>query len=485
MPTADDLSRFAVFSDIDGAALQQLASLGEVLNMASGEVVFREGDVATHLYLLVEGSIQATKQNSQGQAVTIHKLSAGDFAGLTGLFIDKRRSATLTALSACTLWRIAKSDIHGLLEEHKDLATSLIRYLSLRYRSDARNIAEVPTHSDVPQDKAQIAVFDSKPYDIKSFDGACIDGVSLRYIEPRLGPETAILANGCRVVVAFVNDILDAATIERLAECGVELIAMRCAGFNNVDLIAARKAQMRVVRVPAYSPFAVAEHGFGLLLAINRRIHRAWNRVRDGNFQLNGLVGFDLHGRTLGVLGTGTIGKCMARIGKGFGMKILGWDVYPDEAFAQEVGMTYCEKEEVLAQSHVVSLHTPLLPSTHHLIDRQAVQTMQKGAILINTSRGGLVDTDALIEGIISKHLGGAGLDVYEEEADYFFEDHSTAPIQDAVLSRLISLPNVIVTSHQAFLTIEALTNIANTTFESIDAFLHDNELVNEVTGTN
>ena len=286
------------------------------------------------------------------------------------------------------------------------------------------------------------------------------------------------------MVVAFVNDILDAATIERLAECGVELIAMRCAGFNNVDLIAARAKRICAWCGCQTQPYAVAEHGFGLLLAINRRIHRAWNRVRDGNFQLNGLVGFDLHGRTLGVLGTGTIGKCMARIGKGFGMNILGWDVYPDEEFAQNRYDLRRKRggPRTIACGQLAHSALGEHPSPHR---SASDQQHAKRFHLINTSRGGLVDTDALIEGIISKHLGGAGLDVYEEEAAYFFEDHSTAPIQDAVLSRLISLPNVIVTSHQAFLTIEALTNIANTTFESIDAFLHDKELVNEVTGTN
>lgn len=281
----------------------------------------------------------------------------------------------------------------------------------------------------------------------------------------------------------FVNDTADAATIRALKEQGVPLIALRCAGFNNVDLEAARREGIRVVRVPAYSPHAVAEHAVALMLSLNRKIHRAYWRTRDGNFALHGLMGFDMYGKTAGIIGTGKIARILIHILRGFGMEVVGYDPFPDEAFASEAGMRYVSLDELYRRSDIISLHCPLTEQTRYLIDDRAIGRMKPGVMLINTGRGGLIDTQALIEGLKQKRIGAAGLDVYEEEGDYFYEDKSDKIIDDDVLARLLSFNNVIVTSHQGFFTEEALANIAHTTLSNIRDFEAGARLANEVTG--
>ena len=314
-----------------------------------------------------------------------------------------------------------------------------------------------------------IAFYDTKSYDRKYFgDAPATDGVCWRFHEFRLSAETASTARGALAVCIFVNDQIDRPCIEALAEAGVKLVALRCAGFNNVDLAAARECGIPVVRVPAYSPHAVAEHTVALLLTLNRKIHRAYNRVRDLNFSLYGLVGFDLHGKTVGIVGTGRIGKITAGIFSGFGTRILAFDPCPDAGWAGKNGITYTDFSDLLAQSDMVSLHLPLTPQSHYLINAKSIARMKPGAHLINTSRGKLIDTSALIEALKSGHLGGVALDVYEEEEGIFFEDHSGQVLQDDELSRLLIFPNVLITSHQAFLTHEALTEIARVTSENI-----------------
>lgn len=322
----------------------------------------------------------------------------------------------------------------------------------------------------------KVAFYDTKPYDKVWFDKKKTDDVELHYFESRLTERTAKLAEGYDVVCAFVNDELNENTVNTLYNAGVKLIAMRCAGFNNVD-IKACKGKIKVVRVPAYSPYAVAEHAIGLLLTLNRKIHRAYNRTREGNFTLNGLTGFDLHGKTVGVVGTGKIGKIFIEICKGFGMNVLAYDLYPDK----NLDVKYVDKDELLKESDIISLHCPLTEQTYHFIDEQSVDMMKEGAVLINTSRGALVKKEALLGGLRSKKIGAAGLDVYEEEAGYFYEDCSNDIIKDDVLALLVSMSNVIVTSHQAFLTNEALMNIAETTIENIKEFAGGKELTNEV----
>jgi D-lactate dehydrogenase len=300
------------------------------------------------------------------------------------------------------------------------------------------------------------------------------------FFEPRLSSETAPLAAGSPVVCAFVNDELGRTTLEILAARGVRLIAMRSAGFNNVDLAAAAALGLRVVRVPAYSPHAVAEHTVALILALNRKIHRAYQRVRDGNFSLDGLLGFDLNGRAVGVVGTGIIGTTVAGILNGFGMCVLASDPFPNER-ARELGARYVERPELFARSDIITLHCPLLPDTAHLVDRAAIAQMRRGVMLVNTSRGGLVDSRAVIAGLKSGHIGALGLDVYEEETELFSNDLSGQIIQDDVFSRLLTFPNVIVTAHQGYFTGDALRQIADTTLRNVSDFEAGRPLVNEI----
>lgn len=313
----------------------------------------------------------------------------------------------------------------------------------------------------------RLAFFDTKSYDIPGFDRYAIPaGIEVKYFEPNLSEDTAALAAGFDAVCVFVNDIVNAKVVDTLYKLGVKAIVLRCAGFNNVDLRACQ-GKIRVFRVPAYSPHAVAEHAMALLLTINRRTHKAYIRTRDFNFSLQGLAGFDLYGKTVGVIGTGKIGRVFADICKGFGMKVLAYDKFPNP----DSGLTYVSLEELFRASDIISLHCPLTEDTAHLIDARSIAQMKDGVVLINTSRGGLVNTEDLITGIKEKKIGAACLDVYEEEGDLFYEDFSGHIVRDDKLVRLISMPNVIVTSHQAFLTEEALDNIAATTVNNLTSF--------------
>ncbi|WP_457787535.1 2-hydroxyacid dehydrogenase [Pseudomonas sp. PL-6] len=317
----------------------------------------------------------------------------------------------------------------------------------------------------------RICLFSSKPYDRDSFLAAARpDAWQLQFHETRLTAASAALADGCEVVCAFINDELSAPVLERLAAAGTRLVALRSAGYNHVDLKAAERLGLCVVRVPAYSPHAVAEHAVALILALNRRIHRAFNRTREGDFSLHGLTGFDLHGKTVGVIGAGKIGQAFARIMAGFGCRVLIHDPLP-LAGLDAIGARQVPLDEVIGQSDILSLHCPLTASSHHLIDAARLAQMKRGAMLINTGRGALVDTPALIGALKSGQLGYLGLDVYEEESELFFEDRSDLPLQDDVLARLLTFPNVIVTAHQAFLTQEALAAIARTTLDNIAAW--------------
>jgi D-lactate dehydrogenase len=327
----------------------------------------------------------------------------------------------------------------------------------------------------------KIAFFDTKPYDKTFFEEANRKfGFDIRYFKEHLNENTAELTAGFDAVCAFVNDTLNKAVIEHLHEHGIELVVLRCAGYNHVDLSAAYK-HAHVLRVPRYSPYSVAEHAMALLLTLNRKTHRAYYRTRDGNFSINGLMGFDLHGKTAGIIGTGKIGQCLISILKGCGMNILAHDRYPNESYAKETGITYTDLQTLYRESDVISLHCPLTPETHYMINAEAIENMKEGVLLINTGRGQLIDTRALINGLKKGRIGGAGLDVYEEEAEYFFEDFSDSAIDDDVLARLMTFPNVLITSHQAFFTREALQNIADTTLGNADDFFHDRFLENEI----
>ncbi len=317
----------------------------------------------------------------------------------------------------------------------------------------------------------QVAVFSSRPYDVSSLTAANAAGRHrLVFHESRLSEETVALAAGATALCPFVNDDLSAPVIARLAGLGVRLLALRSAGFNHVDLAAAAAAGIAVGRVPAYSPHAVAEHAVALILTLNRKTHRAFARVREGNFELHGLLGFDLHGKTVGIVGTGLIGRVLAGIMAGFGCRILAHDPVPHPEMVAR-GVVYVPMAALLGESDIVALQCPLTPETHHLIDDAAIARMKRGAMLINTSRGAVVDTKAVIRGLKSGAIGSLGLDVYEEEGDLFFEDFSDRFIDDDVFARLLTFPNVLVTGHQGFFTAEALAGIAETTVANLDAF--------------
>ncbi len=327
----------------------------------------------------------------------------------------------------------------------------------------------------------RIAFFDTKPYDNPFFDKyGKQHGITFKYFEAKLNEDTVDLANGYDGVCAFVNDTVNAAVIDRLAEMGIKLLALRCAGFNNVDMKHAF-GKLHVFRVPAYSPYAVAEHTMALLLTSIRRIHKAYNRTKDYNFSLAGLTGFDLHGKTVGVIGTGRIGRVFVDICRGFGMKVLAYDKFPTQGLDNGDTIRYVELDELFANSDIISLHCPLTEDTYHMIDEKALTKCKQGVVLLNTSRGALVDAEALLAAIKSRKVGAACLDVYEEEADVFFEDNSGHIMEDDILARLISMPNVIVTSHQAFLTEEALENIAETTVNNIVSFVKTGQCANEL----
>ncbi len=322
-----------------------------------------------------------------------------------------------------------------------------------------------------------LAFFDTKEYDKIYFDAMKEKyGIAIHYYEDKLSAETVSLADGADAVCAFVNDSIDRAVTERLYQMGIRVIVMRCAGYNNIDFKAAY-GKIHVLRVPAYSPYAVAEYTMALLLAVNRKVHKSYIRTRDFNFSLNRLVGFDLHGKTVGIIGTGKIGQVFAKICQGFGMNILAYDVYPNES----LGLTYVSLDEVFEKSDIISLHCPLTESTRYILGRDAFSKMKEGVFIVNTSRGALIDTEALLDAIRTRKVSGAGLDVYEEETEIFFEDFSDSLIGDDTLSILLSMPNVIVSSHQAFLTEEALCNIAEVTFENLKAFFEDGNLKNEI----
>lgn len=319
----------------------------------------------------------------------------------------------------------------------------------------------------------KMAFFDTKPYEQKVFEEWSDENIEITFMEHKLNPQTVESAKGFDVICAFVNDTLNAEVLAELNALGVKVIAMRCAGYNNIDL--KELGNLKVVRVPAYSPYAVAEHAMALLLTLNRKTHKAYNRTREFNFSLSGLTGMDLHGKTMGVIGTGKIGRVFIDICRGFGLKVIAYDPFPQE------GIDYVDLDTLFRESDFISLHCPLTDDSYHLVDEKRFAQMKSTAILVNTSRGALVDSVALVEALWNKRLRAAALDVYEEESNYFFEDRSEEIMDDATLQLLVSMPNVLLTSHQAFLTEEALSNIAETTLNNVKEFFLNGNVVNEV----
>jgi D-lactate dehydrogenase len=465
------LSRIELFQDAEPSTLAAVANVAELREVAAGDYLFREGDPAESMFAVVRGSLEVHKSAGAGADIILRTMRAGEVGGLTSMAVSKLRSAGLRAREPVTVLTVERREFLALMDAYPDLARAVIAVLGDKVRGKTAQLAAYAAREG-DGGRFAVAVFDTKSYDRTFLSAAAGEDVALHYFETRLRAETVELARGFPAVCVFVNDQLGAEVVARLAEGGTRLVALRCAGFNNVDLEAADRHGVSVARVPGYSPHAVAEHTVAMILTLNRKTHRAYQRVRDGNFSLQGLTGFDLHGRTAGVVGLGKIGRCLAEILRGFGMEVLAYDAYPDEAYAERTGVAYVTLERLLAEADIVSLNAPLTPETRHMIDAAAIERMKPGAMLINTGRGALVDTQALIEGLKAGKLGAAGLDVYEEESEYFFQDLSERPITDDVLARLLTFPNVLVTSHQAFLTEDALRNIAGTTLQNVREFM-------------
>ncbi|MHC4872403.1 MAG: D-lactate dehydrogenase family protein [Planctomycetota bacterium] len=480
----DVLKNTKFFSALDAETFTLLCEKMNLEKFSAGEVICNEGDMGNRMFVIKSGSISVEKKGEDGQPVEITKLEPGSVAGELSLFEERPRSATLKAREETELWTLGHDTFRELLNENVPLLRSMLETLSSHLCRETSVVAKLLT-SNI-DNRFKVAFFDSKPYMKQAFDKSNKYNYSINYLESRLSPETVSLAAGSDAVCVFVNDNLNGDVIEELSAMGIKKIALRCAGFNNVDLDACEKHGISVTRVSAYSPYAVAEHAVALIMSLNRQTHRANNRVREGNFSLTGLIGFDLHEKTVGVIGIGKIGKCFLDIVNGFGCKLLAHTRTPKPELTEEMGVQFVELDELLEKSDIISLHTPLTPETQHLINKETIEKMKDGVMLINTGRGGLIDTEAMIDGLKNGKIGYAGLDVYERESNYFFEDLSDSVMSDDTLARLTTFNNVIVTSHQAFLTWEALGNIADTTIENLREYEEGKqgaELTNCVSG--
>lgn len=475
MNHSEILRAHRMFAEFPPETISELCSQIKERIFSAGTIISQEGSIDPFCYFVVSGRIRITKKLLNGSDGVIRFALPGELLGLTSLFISNGRSASMIADADTSILVIPHEILKSLIRSEKNktgkvVADALFRELARRVRQKNARIAALPQHDS--EKKVSVAVFDAKPYIEDIFLQTAPDQLSLSFLPFRLSGDTARFAEGYNIAVIFVNDKVDAATAMILKESGVQLIALRCAGFNNVDLKACADLGISVTRVPAYSPHAVAEHSLALLMTLNRKVHKAYERVRNGDFRLDGLVGMDLFGKTIGVIGTGKIGECFVRIMLGLGCQVVAYDPYPNPALKICPDVRYTTLQDLLSISDVISLHAPLTRDTHHLINAKAIALMKPDAILINTSRGGLIDTHALIDALKEKRLAGAALDVYEEEESVFFEDFSNDIITDDTLSRLMTFSNVIVTGHQAFLTKEALSNIAHTTFTNILEFL-------------
>lgn len=457
-------------TSITASSMNLIRETLEHRHYKDGDLICEEGESADWMFIVDKGEVAVIKQADDETPVEISRLESGDFGGMMSLFEGMPRSARLEARGETALFALHHDTLEHLLKKNHELGMGIMAFMSGCMRRDSETLASLRTAS--LDGRFSMAVFDSKPYTEKIFMDCNKDRFSLQFFEHRLTPVTAASALGFDAVCVFVNDNVNADTVERLAGLGVKMVALRCAGFNNVDLKACQEHGIDVVHVPAYSPNSVAEHAIALMMALNRRVHRAWSRVREGNFSLNNLVGMEMNGKTAGVIGMGRIGRCAAQILAGFGCRVLVYARRRLPEIEAMPGVEYADMDTVLSESDIISLHLPLTPETHYMINTEAIEKMKTGVMLINTSRGGLIDTVALIDGLKSGKIGCAGLDVYEEESNYFFEDRSHTIIDDDVLARLISFNNVIITSHQAFLTDEALSNIADTTFDNLEEFV-------------
>jgi D-lactate dehydrogenase len=466
-------TQIPLFASIPDEALRnRVYSRLERKTHDKGDILWRQGEQQPAMILLEKGRI---KRVCDG--ITVDHLGPGKVSGMLHLFQKDPCFATLECEEECVIWWLHEKDFRELLQvEENSLAAHLLQVLSHEVRSYSSNLRRLQvTDESCP---FRVVFFDAKPYEQPFFDEANKNNTKgqfkFEYRSERLSETTVAMASGYDAVCLFVNDIANATVVRELAAMGIKLIALRCAGYNNVNLNACKVHDMTVVRVPAYSPYSVAEHAMGLILTLNRKLHKAYNRVKEGNFSLNGLLGFDIHGKTVGIIGTGKIGCCLIDILLGFGCQVLCYDIYQSDYVKSKPNTSYVELDKLFSESDIISLHAPLTESTRYMINEQSIEKMKDGVMIINTSRGALIKTTALIAGLKSKKIGSAGLDVYEEESAYFFEDHSHEVISDNDLARLIGFNNVVITGHQAFFTQEALSNIAATTVQNISLFHFD-----------
>jgi len=425
----------------------------------------RKGAPQTFAMVIESGKVLKERKNET------RVLEAGETSGLMHFFCSEPSGATLTVQEECVYLRWETSSFRAACEKDASFNACFVSYLTKEVRKRS-NMLSVLEYLHGSPNKSKVAFYDAKSYMKDAFVSQNAEDLEFVFIQDYLTEKTAYMAGGCRVVCVFVNDVVNTKVVQELHRVGVEMIALRCAGFDNVDLVECEKLGISVTRVPAYSPFAVAEHAIALMMACNRKIHKSWSRVTQFNFTLGGLVGFDFHGKTVGVFGTGKIGVCTINILRGFGCNVLCFDVYRSAEVAAMTGVKYLDTlEELWPQCDIITLHAPLLPSTQHCVNAESLAKCKKGVMIINTSRGGLVDTQALLDALVSGQVGSAGLDVYEGEKGIFYEDRSNQVMADTVLSRLVSAHNVVLTSHQAFLTNEALAGISTSTISSIREF--------------
>jgi len=463
------LKKIPGFSKLDDELLSVIIEVLDPITFSIDETLCAEGEKGDRMFIIETGEVAVLKTVEDAEPIEAAVLGHGDIAGEMGLFGQKKRTATLRAKTDCKVWMLHYAVFDRLLEQHLPLARGLLNYMSAHLARET-SIAAKLMAKDMEKG-LRVAFFHTTPYRNNLYLNNNRYNYAMHFFTPRLTMETVPLAAGFRVIVVSANDCLDEEVINELHNLDIEMIALRCAGFNHVDLKACQKYGISVARVPAYSPYAVAEHAAALMMALNRRTHRAHSRVREGNFSLHGLVGFDMHVKTAGVVGTGKIGSCLVSILHGFGCHLLAYDVYPNQDLVDRFSLQYVELDELFAKSDIISLHAPMTPDTYHLINTETIAKMKSGVMLINTARGGLIDSNALIDGLKSGKIGYAGLDVYEEEGAYFFEDFSNRVITDDVLARLTTFNNLMITGHQGSLTQQAQENIVDSTIENIREF--------------
>lgn len=455
------------FKEMPVDHLSTIAERMEYKEFAAGTVLSAEGTPRTEAFFILEGEVTRSKM-VDGESHVIETAQPGACLGLLHLVNEDPSYATATAAGDVKCF-ILKSDVFSdILASDPVLSKAFTYALAKKVRAYSKT---APKSGGAKR----VVLFDSKSYWVQQFDRVNKEenlGLEIQYVTERLSPSTAVLAEGAVAAICFVNDDCGADSLRVLSEGGCRMLSMRCAGYDRVDLETARGLDMLVTRVPAYSPYAVAEHAISLCMGLNRKLIRASNRTREHDFKLEGLMGFDMHGKTVGVLGTGRIGQIFINICLGFGCKVICYDKFPAQNLIDEGKVTYVSQEEVLAQSDVISLHCPLLPTTKYLINEESIKTMKKGVMIINCGRGALIDTKALIAGLQSGHIGGAGLDVYENESAFFFADHSDEVVEDADLAMLVQFPNVLLTAHQAFFTQEGVGQIAQTSLNNIKLML-------------